>query len=177
LPAGLSTTTFDTHSLDVYFPGCYTFNDANDPDPGNTSRLFWIPLLIFESYLFVLTLIKFFQNIQGHRSGGISLIKDRASIFLVFFRDGTIYFAVIFISLFFKVVIANFSTAPVGLAVSGWTPVIFSIAGPRLVLNLRSANKTNEFLQGGGNGPRDIESNFDNFVAGPNPMLSRVSDA
>ncbi|KAF8509126.1 hypothetical protein BU17DRAFT_99214 [Hysterangium stoloniferum] len=48
-------------------------------------------------------------------------------------------------SLFFKVLIANVSTVYLlAAAVSGWTPAIFSIVGPRLVLNLRSVNKTED---------------------------------
>jgi hypothetical protein len=74
-----------------------------------------VPLLIFESkprliyeyyescltgnrqlegYMFLLTLIQFFQSVRGNRRKGLNLAQDRASIFTVFYRDGTIYFAV-----------------------------------------------------------------------------------
>ncbi|KIJ41035.1 hypothetical protein M422DRAFT_255885 [Sphaerobolus stellatus SS14] len=158
-------------------PGCFTIGDSKASTADSLSRFFWIPLLLFESYMFLLTLIRFAQSVRGRGEENMGVMEGRTSLFVAFYRDGTIYFAVIFVSLFFKVLVVNFNTSVVlQSVVSGsWTPVIFSIAGPRLVLNLRAANKEDEEVQvGAGSQPMDDIETM-SFVAAENPTSTSIT--
>ena len=48
-----------------------------------------------EGYMFLLTLIRFVQSVRGHRQGNLGVVEGRTYLFVTFYRDGTIYFAVL----------------------------------------------------------------------------------
>jgi len=44
-------------------------------------------------YMFLLTLNKYLESVRGGKISDMSVMKERSSIFITFYRDGTIYFA------------------------------------------------------------------------------------
>ncbi|KAH8114191.1 hypothetical protein DFH11DRAFT_1769465 [Phellopilus nigrolimitatus] len=98
---------------------------------------YWIPSLIFESILFVLMTINFVRCIRGQKTA-IPLLNQ-------FFRDGTVYYAVIFVTLLTNVLLYELVNSALAQVAIGWELTVFSIAGSRLILNLRvsgSASRT-----------------------------------
>ncbi|TDL18499.1 hypothetical protein BD410DRAFT_793204 [Rickenella mellea] len=92
---------------------------------------YWIPTLVFESILFILMLFNF-----------VRLARENTPMPLLtlFFRDGTVYYAVIFAALLIQVLLYELDNTAIKQVAIGWLLTMFSIMGTRLVLNLRAAS-------------------------------------
>ncbi|KAI5117404.1 hypothetical protein M0805_004626 [Coniferiporia weirii] len=99
----------------VYVPGFFSF--------------YWIPSLIFESILFILMTINFVRYVREQ--------KTPMPLITQFFRDGTVYYAVIFATLLINVLLYQLVNSALAQVAIGWELTAFSIAGSRLILNLR----------------------------------------
>ncbi|TDL18500.1 hypothetical protein BD410DRAFT_900816 [Rickenella mellea] len=92
---------------------------------------YWIPTLVFEGILFILMFINFVRLAREHTP--MPLLKR-------FFRDGTVYYAVIFAALLVQVLLYELVNSALSEVAIGWQLTMFSIMGSRLVLNLRAAS-------------------------------------
>ncbi|TDL18504.1 hypothetical protein BD410DRAFT_793209 [Rickenella mellea] len=92
---------------------------------------YWIPTLIFESVLFILMTLNFVRLARGNKP---------MPLLTLFFRDGTVYYAVIFAALLIQVLLYELVNSALAQVAIGWQLTMFSIMGARLVLNLRAAS-------------------------------------
>ncbi|KAJ3534953.1 hypothetical protein NM688_g7047 [Phlebia brevispora] len=90
---------------------------------------YWITSLTFETVLFVMTLIKFFQYSY--------VTWERGSILFVFFRDGTWAFAMIFTTILLNTVMYQVNNNPLSGAAYIWMCSVLSLAGSHVLLNIR----------------------------------------
>lgn len=88
---------------------------------------YWLSSLAFETFLFVLTLIKFFQSIS----------RSRKSILYTFVRDGTWAFALIFVAMLLNMLMYKLNKTPLVGMGYGWAFAAMSFAGSHVLLNLR----------------------------------------
>ncbi|KLO19620.1 hypothetical protein SCHPADRAFT_935121 [Schizopora paradoxa] len=94
---------------------------------------YWIPTLIFESVLFVLMVINFLRFTMIH--------KTRVPLLTLFVRDGTLFYAVIFVTLatlLTQVLLYELVNSALAQVAISWQLTVLSIAGSRLILNLRA---------------------------------------
>ncbi|KAI0697144.1 hypothetical protein BC835DRAFT_1339264 [Cytidiella melzeri] len=96
---------------------------------------FWLSSLVFETFLFVLTLIKFLQSV-AHNIG-------KHSILFIFVRDGTWAFALIFVSQLFNMLMYKLAHSPFAGMGYAWALGVFSFSGSHVVLNLRGIGLPN----------------------------------
>ncbi|KIP08572.1 hypothetical protein PHLGIDRAFT_377107 [Phlebiopsis gigantea 11061_1 CR5-6] len=89
--------------------------------------IYWLCSLAFETFLFVLTLIKFFQSIT----------RDTKSILFTFVRDGTWAFALIFVAMLLNMLMYKLNKTPLVGMGYGWAFAAMSFAGSHVLLNLR----------------------------------------
>ncbi|CAL1697435.1 unnamed protein product [Somion occarium] len=90
---------------------------------------YWIVSLVFETFLFLLTLVKFFEALRrgwGHRP-----------IMRQFISDGTWAYALIFATMSLNSMLYKFVHSPLAGICFTWLLSVLSIAGSRLVLNPR----------------------------------------
>ncbi|TDL18509.1 hypothetical protein BD410DRAFT_497259 [Rickenella mellea] len=92
---------------------------------------YWIPTLIFESILFILMCINFVR---------LAWENQPMPLLTLFFRDGTLYYAVIFAALLIQTLLYELVNSALAQVAIGWQLTMFSIMGSRLVLNLRAAS-------------------------------------
>ncbi|EKM60667.1 uncharacterized protein PHACADRAFT_246730 [Phanerochaete carnosa HHB-10118-sp] len=88
---------------------------------------YWLSSLAFETFLFVLTLIKFFQSIS----------RSKTSIVFIFVRDGTWAFALIFVAMLLNMLMYKLNKTPLVGMGYGWAFAAMSFAGSHVLLNLR----------------------------------------
>jgi len=131
---------------------------------------YWIPTLIFESILFVLMAINFVQHARVH--------KNPVPILVQFFRDGTVFYAVIFATLLIQVLLYELVNSALAQVAIAWELTIFSVAGSRLILNLRASAvagsnpgmglETLEMIKFDKN-PQSPSVQLDSFATAPGP--------
>ncbi|CAE6427253.1 unnamed protein product, partial [Rhizoctonia solani] len=92
----------------------------------------WLPALLFESFLFILTLIKATEH--SHK-------RINTPVLYVLYRDGIVYFVVICCCSIFNMVVWLFAP-PTLVALSKYFVLSFiPTMGSRLVLNLRTSRR------------------------------------
>ncbi|EKM60668.1 uncharacterized protein PHACADRAFT_203825 [Phanerochaete carnosa HHB-10118-sp] len=90
---------------------------------------YWLSSLFFETFLFVLTLYKFFQ--------GIKLEYRQHSILFLFVRDGTWAYAIIFSAMLLNTLMYQLVTTPLAGMGYFWALSVMSFAGSHVLLNIR----------------------------------------
>jgi len=91
---------------------------------------YWIPTLIFESILFILMCINFVRFTVVH--------KTRVQLLTLFVRDGTVFYAVIFVTLLTQVLLYELVNSALAQVAIAWQLTVLSIASSRLIINLRA---------------------------------------
>ncbi|KAI0080917.1 hypothetical protein K474DRAFT_1704214 [Panus rudis PR-1116 ss-1] len=101
----------------------------------------WIPGLIVATTMFALTIFKFFRLI--HEGASISWRDiDSKGVLFLFFRDGTVYFMLIFAIVLVSMLCDIVDSLTIAASdVAPLLVVVYSHAGTRLILNLRSASQ------------------------------------
>ncbi|KAI0085679.1 hypothetical protein BDY19DRAFT_908891 [Irpex rosettiformis] len=100
-----------------------------------TLMAYWLSSLLFETFLFVLTLHRFFRYIATHH------IYDGTFMF-IFMRDGTWAFAMIFTVLLLNTLFYQLIHSPLIQAGYFWVLAVMSFTGSHVLLNIRRfANK------------------------------------
>ncbi|KAI5117405.1 hypothetical protein M0805_004627 [Coniferiporia weirii] len=94
---------------------------------------YWIPSLIFESILFILMTINVVRHVREQ--------KGPTPLLMQFLRDGTMYYAVIFATLLANVLLYLLANSALAQVAIEWELAAFSIAGCRLILNLRATGR------------------------------------
>ncbi|KAJ3534955.1 hypothetical protein NM688_g7048 [Phlebia brevispora] len=90
---------------------------------------YWLTSLMFETILFVMTLVKFFQNSY--------ITWQRESMLYIFFRDGTWAFAIIFVSILLNTLMYQINNNPRSGVVYTWMCSVLSFSGSHILLNIR----------------------------------------
>lgn len=90
---------------------------------------YWLSSLCFETFLFALTLYKFFQ--------GITLDRRRHSVLFLFVRDGTWAYAIIFAAMLLNTLMYQLVTTPLAGMGYFWALSVMSFAGSHVLLNIR----------------------------------------
>ncbi|KIP04114.1 hypothetical protein PHLGIDRAFT_37096 [Phlebiopsis gigantea 11061_1 CR5-6] len=96
----------------------------------------WTPSLCFECFLFILTLYQLYQTVKTRAA--------KMPITTLFFRDGTVYFAVAFVAFFIQTILYHQKNAVLAQVAICWLQALLCIAGPRLLLNLRDLAQRHE---------------------------------
>lgn len=90
---------------------------------------YWLSSLIFETLLFVLTLVKFFQSAKREYGSN--------SILFVFVRDGTWAYAMIFLAMLLNTLLYQLVDTPLAGMGYFWAQSVMSFAGSHVLLNIR----------------------------------------
>ncbi|KAF5318908.1 hypothetical protein D9758_018903 [Tetrapyrgos nigripes] len=148
--------------------GCLTA-PANQP----FEYISWIPAIFFQAMFCILSLWKLFQS-AAYRDETSSWkwidlrhFKDMSPLFVLFVRDGTIYFLFSLTSLLLSLVLTMWG--PAGVTNAVWPTSIIAIAQTRLLLNLR-VNQSTDYNSSNGNTQTGQSSTF---VAIPMRVLGR----
>jgi len=124
IPAGLPLT------------GCYSSS------PGHLTLVSWIPCLAVACVFFAFTLYQFFLALQDEENklafASFRHRKRMAPVISLFVRDGAIFFALIFAVMLINTV-CNVVGGVLTTAGIPWLMAGYSIAGSRLVLNIRGS--------------------------------------
>ncbi|GBE78997.1 hypothetical protein SCP_0201940 [Sparassis crispa] len=100
----------------------------------------WIPCLIVACIFYVLTTYKLAKNLGIKNWVNLKLIFSRLHaypIMDIFYRDGSIFFGLIFVVILLNTVFNVLGGAYIDIG-APWLSASYSIAGSRLVLNLRT---------------------------------------
>lgn len=89
----------------------------------------WLPSIVFETYLFALTMVVAVSQLKDGR--GIS------SLYMLFFRDGILYFVAVSMVTLFTLLVWAISPQPVLLLGRYFSLALVNVAGSRLVLNIK----------------------------------------
>ncbi|KAJ3538939.1 hypothetical protein NM688_g6443 [Phlebia brevispora] len=90
---------------------------------------YWISSLVFETYLFFLTLVVFLRHFK--------LEYKRGSIMFVFVRDGTWAYAMIFVSLLLNTLLYKLEKNPLAGMGYFWDCSTLSFCGSHILLNIK----------------------------------------
>ncbi|KAJ3538938.1 hypothetical protein NM688_g6442 [Phlebia brevispora] len=91
--------------------------------------VYWLSSLIFETFLFGLTLVAFVRHVKD--------IHRKHSILFVFFRDGTWAFALIFVCMLLNTLMYKLNANPLAGMGYYWDLSVMSFAGAHILLNIR----------------------------------------
>jgi len=129
LVAFLAEITLMIVTLGIVIPN-QTFSPSclAEKSPG-IYMMFWLSSLVFETFLFVLTLFKFFRNVKR-------AYKEQ-SILYVFIRDGTWAFAVIFCAMLLNTLMYRLIHTPLAGMGYFWALSVMSFSGSHILLNMR----------------------------------------
>ncbi|KAF8517001.1 hypothetical protein JB92DRAFT_2210835 [Gautieria morchelliformis] len=124
-----------------------------DHPPGLT-LIAWVPCLTIACVFFLMTLYKFYTFLRQEFSSDSGVRFPRkgrslAPVTSLFLRDGALFFAMMFavilLNTLFNVIAKSGPLLAVG---SPWVMATYSLAGPRLILNLRSASGRVDIMTG-----------------------------
>lgn len=90
---------------------------------------YWASSLAFETFLFILTLVKFYHS--------VSCSFKEQSIIGIFLRDGIWAFALIFVAMLLNLLMYKLCKTPLAGMGYGWALASLSFAGSHILLNLR----------------------------------------
>jgi hypothetical protein len=129
----------------VLLSGCLATTAPNT----NISLIAWIPNLLVNCTFFVLTIYKFAHLVRIVNGSGLWTTlrkgKNISPIMALFVRDGAICFgmvlAALLLNIIFIIVVAG---SPLNQMGTAWLVATYSVAGSRLVLNLRGFNKSTQ---------------------------------
>ncbi|KAF8138050.1 hypothetical protein K438DRAFT_1996496 [Mycena galopus ATCC 62051] len=111
---------------------------------------FWVPILAFESVLFVLALFQLVRNIGMFRKNAL-LFQSNSHLIELILRDSIWYFLVVCLVDITSLVLWQSPHVPAGTEwTTGFTSPLFSIIGTRLLLNLREYGDVMEYTSSGG---------------------------
>ncbi|KAJ7134312.1 hypothetical protein C8R44DRAFT_421729 [Mycena epipterygia] len=111
---------------------------------------FWIPILLFESYLFSLSLVQLVRNVGTVRRDAL-LFRSNSHLVELIFRDSIWYFLTVCIIDLASLAIWQSPHVPAGTEwTTGFTAPFFSIIGSRLLLNLREYADLTKYISTGG---------------------------
>ncbi|KAF8181746.1 hypothetical protein K438DRAFT_1179868 [Mycena galopus ATCC 62051] len=111
---------------------------------------FWVPILAFESVLFVLALFQLVRNIGMVRKNAL-LFQSNSHLIELILRDSIWYFLVVCLVDITSLVLWQSPHVPAGTEwTTGFTSPLFSIIGTRLLLNLREYGDVMEYTSSGG---------------------------
>ncbi|GJE92107.1 hypothetical protein PsYK624_082600 [Phanerochaete sordida] len=91
---------------------------------------YWVSALSFETFLFVLTLLKCYRK-KSER------IASRRSVLFIFLRDGTWAFALIFVAMLLNTLMYQLNNTPRAGIGYYWELAVLSYAGSHVILNIR----------------------------------------
>ncbi|KIP08570.1 hypothetical protein PHLGIDRAFT_377029 [Phlebiopsis gigantea 11061_1 CR5-6] len=91
--------------------------------------VYWLSSLCYETLLFFLTFVKFFQSVK--------LEYERHSIMYIFVRDGTWAYAIIFAALLLNTLMYQLVHTPLAGMGYFWALSVMSFAGSHVLLNIR----------------------------------------
>ncbi|EKM49218.1 uncharacterized protein PHACADRAFT_214457 [Phanerochaete carnosa HHB-10118-sp] len=92
---------------------------------------YWLSSLVFETFLFVLTLAKCYRGNLKRR------IARRRSVMFLFLRDGTWAFALIFVAMLLNTLMYQLNTTPRAGIGYHWELAVLSFSGSHVILNIR----------------------------------------
>ncbi|KAF8146933.1 hypothetical protein K438DRAFT_490314 [Mycena galopus ATCC 62051] len=114
---------------------------------------FWVPILAFESFLFVLALNQLIRNIGILRKNAL-LFRSNNHLVELILRDSMWYFLLVCLIDISSLVIWQSPHIPAGTEwTTGFTAPFFSIIGTRLLLNLREHGDVTDYISTGGTLP------------------------
>ncbi|KAF8205289.1 hypothetical protein K438DRAFT_535142 [Mycena galopus ATCC 62051] len=149
----ITTTAGTSKTMAEHIPGL----SACVPAP-RQSRLgeiwaFWVPILVFESYLFALALLQLVRNVEMVRRNAL-LFRSRSHLVELILRDSIWYFLLVCLIDISSLIIWQSHHGPAGQPgtewTTGFTAPFFSITGTRLLLNLREHGDFAEYISTGG---------------------------
>ncbi|KAL6304075.1 hypothetical protein BKA93DRAFT_307455 [Sparassis latifolia] len=106
----------------------------------------WIMYLVIACGFYVLTMCKLARSMNLAHWFNIKLIFSRAPTYplmTVFFLDGNLFFGVTFLVILLNTVV-DLLGGPLRALGGPWLSAVYTVAGSRLVLNLRTKNATPE---------------------------------
>lgn len=101
---------------------------------------YWITALTFETFLFVLTLLKCYRKRPTR-------FVSRRSVFYLFLRDGTWAFALIFVAMLLNTLMYQLNNTPRAGIGYYWELAVLSYAGSHVILNIRRLANPNYLSQ------------------------------
>jgi hypothetical protein len=114
--------------------GCYSSK------PPRLTLISWIPCLVIACIFFAFTLYQFFRVLQDENYRvGFSVLRNSkrlGPVMSLFVRDGAVFFGLIFAVILINTVF-NVVGGVLTSAGSPWLMAAYSIAGSRLILNIR----------------------------------------
>ncbi|KAK0187627.1 hypothetical protein F5146DRAFT_1206563 [Armillaria mellea] len=126
-------TTF-TAPLGLPWPGCFA-----RPNVLFTLTA-WIPTTLIATIFFLMTMVKLFED-GRRRPAQLRTMSQVSPILVSFFRDGAVFFFLIFAVLVASTVMNVLGTGMLGEILGSWLICVYSFAACRLIINLREAAK------------------------------------
>ncbi|KAJ7112405.1 hypothetical protein C8R43DRAFT_1040559 [Mycena crocata] len=110
---------------------------------------FWVPILIFESFLFLLALNQLIRNVAVIRKSTL-LFRSKHHLVELILRDSMWYFLLVCLLDISSLLIWQSPHVAAGTEwTTGFTAPVFSITGTRLLLNLREYGDVTEYISTG----------------------------
>jgi len=137
-------STKDTMATTFVLPPVLQWPGCLSGAPTTMALLGWVPTLCVALIFFILTAMKFIHLVQVQSSGekfSFKNFKIFSPFFMAFFRDGTIYFLLIFSILLVCTCISLTIKTPLASVGFPWLVATYSFSATRLVLNVRAASK------------------------------------
>ncbi|KAK0433920.1 uncharacterized protein EV420DRAFT_1771282 [Desarmillaria tabescens] len=126
-----SETTF-TAPFGLPWPGCFS-----RPNVMFTLTT-WIPTTLIATIFFVMTMAKLFEDGRW-RPSRMRTMSQVSPLLVSFFRDGAVFFFLIFPVLVASTVMYVLGTGILGEILGCWLICVYSFAACRLIINLREA--------------------------------------
>ncbi|KAI0072120.1 hypothetical protein K474DRAFT_1711895 [Panus rudis PR-1116 ss-1] len=137
--------------LGLPWSGC-----VQDPNSVKSPLAAWIGESVNASVFFAMTMYRFVKLTEDV---DYRLKFHNESVFYVFFYDGTVYFFLIFSIAVVELALFQIRRLEVYAShIIPWVHVVYSLAGSRLILNLRSAGDSNADWSLSGNKPSHTSS-------------------
>ncbi|KAF9528593.1 hypothetical protein CPB83DRAFT_853911 [Crepidotus variabilis] len=122
--------------LGIPWPGCLSI-----PLPQTLTLLAWIPALILMLIFFAFTIIKFQGAFRELAMAKSQHQRTFSPMMVVFIRDGSLYFGLIFAILLVNTILVVHGNAGLGLSAVPWQIAVYSLAGSHLILDLWKAGQ------------------------------------
>ncbi|CAA7262086.1 unnamed protein product [Cyclocybe aegerita] len=110
------------------------------PDSTMLTFISWVPCVFLNTLFFIMTMIKFYQSTMAKQRRGVRL----SPLIVAFFTSGTMSFFIIASMAIVSAAITILVDGPLQILYMPWIIVTFSLAGSRLILNLREAGASNQ---------------------------------
>ncbi|KAF9522905.1 hypothetical protein CPB83DRAFT_899218 [Crepidotus variabilis] len=140
IAAKTSAESATVNPLGIPWPGC-----IGTALPLKLTLLAWIPCLTVATILFAFTIFKFKDALRKQaiisRSESQEKINNLSPMMVVFIRDGSLYFFLIFAILLLCTVLIVPRDEDSALPLMPWIIAVYSLSGSHLILDLRKAGQ------------------------------------